>query len=118
MDCMEHPLMLEETWDKIHDQEWTDGGWMIDGMKHWIAKDHPGPGGRVAWVVWIDDGRTLPENLIHCYFPEDAWRELARGELVPERNCIRKRNVAFCLVSPERQNTIELRERPLDRGRR
>ncbi len=117
MDCMEHPLISEEVWNRISDLEWTDGGWMIDGMKHWLAKDHPGPGGRVAWVLWQEDGTPLPENLIHCYFPEDAWQAVARGELVPERNCIRQRNVAFCLVSPGRENTIEIAEGPFDRER-
>lgn len=111
MDC-QGPQILEETWEKIKNQTWVGGGWEIDGVMHWIAKDHPGTGGRVAWHVWADEGHPTPDHLVRCFFPEDAWRAVAGGELLREDNCIRQRRTCFCLVSPE-GDAVEIMEWPL-----
>jgi len=94
-------MILAETWDKLNHATWTRGGWEIDGVMHWLAKDHPGTGGRVAWHVWADRGRPIPEHLIRCHFPEDGWHAVVGGELLAEKNCIKKREMCFCLASPE-----------------
>ena len=116
MDCKGHPRILEETWERIRNQDWVRGGWEIDGTMHWLAKDHPGTGGRVAWHLWADDGRPMPARWVRCFFPQAAWEAIAGGELIPERNCIRKGEIGFCFVSAEGDN-VELSEWPFEERR-
>ena len=99
-DCKGHPKMQADLWEIIKDAQWC-GGWEIDGTMHWLALDHPGTGGRVAWHLFADGGEPFPDHWIRCHVHEDQWVAVSRGRLDEEKNCIRKDEFNYCFVNTE-----------------